>query len=326
MNGPVSRTIEVDNMPMRVMEQGSGPLVLLCHGFPETAHAWRHQLAGLAAAGYHAVAPNLRGMGGSWGPAEVERYTTFDLVSDMVGLLDALGAETAVIVGNDWGATIAWQAALLRPDRFRAVAACGVPMMGRPPVAPTNLFPRTPDALSYILWFQEPGVAEAEFERDPRLTLRRILCAASGEAGPRLPGDGTPNPFGMVVPAEGLLQPLPDPDRLPPWLTEADLDLDADAFGRSGFRGALNLYRNLDRNWMLQRALAGARVTVPALFVAGERDPGMSMPGMDRIVGDMPALVPGLRRTMILPACGHWVPQERPDEVTSALIEFMAAL
>ena len=182
--GARQRIVEANGFRMRVTEQGEGPVVLLCHGFPETAGSWRNQLPALAAAGYRAVAPDLRGFGGTDGPADAGQYTILHLVGDMVALLDALQVSRAVVVGNDWGATLAWPSAPLQPDRFRAVAALGVPMMGQPPRPPTELFPRTDDALFYTLYFQEPGVAEAELERDVRTALLKILHAASGDAGP----------------------------------------------------------------------------------------------------------------------------------------------
>ena len=280
----------------------------------------------LAAAGYHAVAPDMRGYGGTARPAGIDQYNLLQLVGDLVGLLDALGAGQAVVVGNDWGATVAWHAALLRPDRFRAVAALSVPMMGQPPVAPTTLFPQTDEALLYTLYFQEPGRAEAELERNVRQSLRKILCAAAGEAGPRQPGDGTPNPFGMVSRQTGLLAPLPDPETLPSWLTEADLDVYAAAFTATGFAGGLNYYRNLDRNRELLLAFQGLPVAVPALFLIGQRDVGLSIPGMREIIADMPRLVPQLRPTVELADAGHWLQQERPDEVNEALLAFLRSL
>ncbi|MCX5567984.1 alpha/beta fold hydrolase [Kaistia nematophila] len=316
------RFIEANGIRINIAEQGEGPLVLLCHGFPETSHAWRHQVAALAAAGFHVVAPDMRGYGETDSPADPEAFTLFHLVGDMIGILDALGAPTAIIAGNDWGASVAWQAALMRPDRFRGVVAIGVPMMGQPPVPPTRIFPQTAEALFYTLYFQEPGVAEAEFERDVPTTLRKLLYAASGDAGPRVPGDGTPNPFGMVSRKDGLLAPLPLPNGLPNWLTEADLQAFVAAFARSGFRGGLNYYRNLDRNWALQAALKGRTVDIPALYVVGDRDVGLSMPGMRDIIAAMPTLVPGLEPPLFLEACGHWAPQESPERVSAAIIEF----
>jgi pimeloyl-ACP methyl ester carboxylesterase len=326
MNNRHHRTIEAQGLRMHLREQGEGPTVLLCHGFPETSHAWRHQLPALAAAGFRAVAPDLRGYGGTASPAGIDQYNLLQLVGDLVGLLDALGVEQAVVVGNDWGATVAWHAALLRPDRFRAVVALSVPMMGQPPVAPTSLFPQTEAALLYTLYFQPPGVAEAEFEAQVRQTLRKILFAASGEAGPRQPGDATPNPFGMVSRQQGLLAPLPEPTTLPGWLTEADLDTYTAAFTTSGFAGGLNYYRNLDRNRELLAPFHGLPVAVPALFLIGQRDVGLSIPGMREIIAAMPGLVPHLRPVVEVPDAGHWLQQERPVEVNNSLIAFLQSL
>src|ERR1700745_2944528 len=175
MAGVTHRTLETNGIRMHVAEQGSGPLVVLCHGFPESWYSWRHQLPALAAAGFHAVAPDMRGYGRTDGPDVIDQYTLLHLVGDMVGLLDALGAESAVIAGHDWGAPVAWHAALLRPDRFRAVIGLSVPLRPRGRVRPTTVMHRTDDAIFYQLYFQTPGVAEAELERDPRRALRSVL-------------------------------------------------------------------------------------------------------------------------------------------------------
>lgn len=320
------RTIDARGSTLSFLDAGRGPLVLLCHGFPETAHAWRHQIAALATAGFRAIAPDLRGYGDSLQPDAIDAYTVLHAVGDMVGLLDALGVPQAAIVGGDWGATVAWQAALMRPDRFHAVAALGVPFMESAPMPPTRLFPSLDHALFYTLYFQEPGVAERELERDTRTSLRKLYFSASGDAGPRRPGDDTPNPFGMVMRSQGLLGALPDLDKLPAWLTEADLDIYTAAFERSGFRGGLNYYRNLDRNGELQRSLQGVQVTVPALFAVGERDAGLQIPGMDAIIAAMPRLAPNLRDSIVVPGAGHWLQQESPDAVNRALFDFLDAL
>lgn len=319
------RQVDVNGIHLHITEQGEGPLVLHCHGFPETSYAWRHQQRALAEAGYRAVAPDLRGYGRSDRPEDIAAYTTLDVVGDLVALLDALDERTAVIVGGDWGATVAWQAAQLRPDRFRAVVALGVPLMGRAPMVPSTLFPQTPDAQFYTHYFSNPGVAEQEFERDVAATLRKIYFAASGDAGPR-DDPHTPNPFGMVARGGGLLDALPDPHPLPAWLSPDDLSVFADSFARSGFRGGLNYYRNLDRNWEVQRAFEGVTVNVPALFLIGERDTGRAIPGMDDIIAAMPLLAPGLRGSKVIPGAGHWLQQEAPEAVTEALLEFLKTL
>src|SRR5499433_2667521 len=201
------RTIETNGIHMHLAEQGEGPLVVLCHGFPESWYSWRHQLQALGEAGFHAVAPDMRGYGGTDRPEAIDQYTLLHLVGDMVGLLDALGAEQAVIAGHDWGAPVAWLAALLRPDRFRGVIGLSVPFLPRGPVRPTTVMPQTDDAVFYQLYFQTPGVAEAEFERDLRLTFRSILSSISGDA-PRRDGDGA---VGMVPRRGGFLNQMADP-------------------------------------------------------------------------------------------------------------------
>lgn len=313
------RTVEMNDIRMHVAEEGSGPVVVLCHGFPESWYSWRHQLPALAAAGFHAVAPDMRGYGGTDAPAEIERYTLFHLVGDMVGLLDALGAETAVIVGHDWGAPVAWHAALLRPDRFRAVVALSVPYRPRGPVPPTTLMPQTDDAMFYQLYFQTPGVAEAELARDVRGALRRLLFSASGDAPPHSGGAGV----GMVPKRGGFLEQTRPPDALPPWISEADIDVFAGEFARTGFRGGLNWYRNIDRNWELLAPFAGAHVLPPALYIAGDRDLVVSFRGMDQLIPNLSTFVPNLIRTLMLPGCGHWTQQERPTEVNEAIVEFL---
>lgn len=317
-----TRDVNVNGIRLHVTAQGKGPLVLLCHGFPETSHVWRHQLPALAQAGFRAVAPDLRGYGGSECPPDVAAFTMMDVIGDLVALVASEHAKEAVIVGGDWGANIAWLAAQLRPDVFRAVAALGVPMMRRAPVTPSRLFPRTESAVFYTHYFNEPGLAEREFEQDVSATLRAIYFAASGQAGPR-DDPRTPNPFGMVANGQGLLDSLPIPAELPPWLTQSDLDAFVRSFKISGFRGGLNYYRNLDRNWALQAALDGKNVDVPALFLVGERDTGLTIPGMGQIIEAMPDLVPQLRAIKMIPGAGHWLQQEAPQEVNEALVDFL---
>jgi len=324
MNELSHRTIEANGTHLHIAEQGRGPLVLLCHGFPESWYSWRHQLRALAQGGFHAVAPDMRGYGHTDHPAEVERYSLLHLVGDMVGLLDALGEDSAAIAGHDWGAPVAWHAALMRPDRFRAVIGLSVPYRPRGSAPPTTLMPRTNDASFYQLYFQIPSVAEAELERDVRLSLRKILYSASGDGPPRSPSAGAG--VAMVARSGGLLTHMLNPDILPAWLTEADLDFYSEQFAHSGFRGGLNWYRNIDRNWELLAAFAGASVTVPALYIAGDRDVVVSFPGMNQVIAGLSRFVPKLRGTMMLKGCGHWTQQERPNEVSTAMIDFLRGL
>jgi pimeloyl-ACP methyl ester carboxylesterase len=319
------RTVETNGIRMYLAEQGTGPLVVLCHGFPESWYSWRHQLPALAEAGFHVVAPDMRGYGRTDRPEAIDQYTLLHLVGDMVGLLDALGAEQAVIAGHDWGAPVAWHAALLRPDRFRGVIGLSVPYRPRTGVRPSTVMPQSEGAVFYQLYFQTPGVAEAELERDVRHTIRGIVYSISGDAPPG--GSVTaPGGVGMVDRERGLLAGMVNPASLPSWLTEADVDFYAAEFTRTGFRGGLNWYRNIDRNWELLAPFAGARVIVPALSIAGDRDIVLAFAGMDEAIKNLPMAVPQLRGTVILPGCGHWTQQERAAEVNTAMIDFLRRL
>jgi pimeloyl-ACP methyl ester carboxylesterase len=309
------RSLEANGIRMHIAEQGAGPLVLLCHGFPETWYSWRHQLPALAAAGYRVVAPDMRGFGQTDRPEDPAQYTQLHLAGDMVGLLDALGVAEAVIVGHDWGAPVAWTCALARPDRFRAVAALSVPYLSRSVVRPTDgLRVQAGDTFAYMLYFQKPGVAEAELEADVRSTIRRILYWGSGESPGRPPKPRTAR----------FLDLMDEPATLPAWVNEADVDAYASEFARTGFTGGLNWYRNLDRTWELMAAYTGAKITVPALYVAGDRD--LVYVRWKAAVEHLSQSVPGLTRAVILPGCGHWTQQERPQAVNAELIGFLNEL
>ncbi len=317
------RIVETSGIRMHLAEAGAGPLVVMCHGFPESWYSWRHQLSALAEAGYHAVAPDMRGYGQTDRPEAIDQYTLLHLVGDIVGLVAALGEPSAVVAGHDWGAPVAWHAALMRPDLFRGVIALSVPFRPRGSVRPTTMMPQTPDAQFYQLYFQEPGVAEAELERDTAVSMRSFLFGGLGDAargGARLPP-------GMVPRGGGFLDHYSKvPETLPGWMTEADVDFYAAEFKRTGFRGGLNWYRNIDRNWELLGPFKGAKVTVPALYMAGEQDLVVKFPGADRHIAALRDVVPELRKTIMLPGCGHWTQQERPHEVNAAMLEFLKTL
>jgi pimeloyl-ACP methyl ester carboxylesterase len=316
MSEVAHRTVAANGIDVHIAEQGSGPLVLLLHGFPELWYSWRHQLPALAAAGFHAVAPDLRGYGRTDAPQPVEAYSMRNMTADAAGILDALGVETAVVAGHDWGAPIAWHCTLMYPERFSAVVALSVPYTPRASSPPLQALKRVfADRFFYILYFQEPGRAESELEADVRKSMRTILYDWSGDA-----------PEGAAVarkPKDArLFDDAPEAKRLPPWLSEADLDYYVSEFRRTGFRGGLNRYRNMDRDWEELPHLAGAVVQQPALFVVGERDPVLGFMRTDA----MKTHVPNLRKTVVVPDCGHWTQQERPAEVNQELIEFLQGL
>jgi pimeloyl-ACP methyl ester carboxylesterase len=318
IEGVSRRTVDVGALTMHIAEAGTGPLVLLLHGFPECWYSWRHQLTALARAGYHAVAPDQRGYGRTGGPAEPDQYTMLHLTGDVIGLMDALGEETAVVAGHDWGAPVAWNTALLRPDRVSGVIGLSVPYLPRGSSPPVETLRAVYTDGFYICYFQRPGVADAELSRDPRATFRRLLYAASGDG----PGGGIP-----VVPAGGgFLDICPEPPVLPGWLTEDDIDVFVAEFALSGFTGPLNWYRNLDLSWELMAAWKHAHVTVPALYLAGDRDAVVSFSGGRPMLASMREVVPRLADARLLAGCGHWTQQERPHEVSDAMIDFMAGL
>ena len=263
----------------------------------------------------------MRGYGQTDKPEAIDQYTLLHLTGDMVGLVEALGFKEAVIVGHDWGAPVAWHSALFRPDKFKGVVGLSVPFRPRLDVAPTTLMPQTDDAIFYQLYFQEPGVAEAEFERDPKRTISMALLGLSGNS---MPGTGA---VGMVPRNGGWLDAIaPLVGKLPAEITEDNIDFYANEYKRTGFRGGLNWYRNADRNWSLLVPWAGAKVTIPALYVAGDRDLVIRFPGADKLIANLGQFVPQLRKTIMLPDCGHWTQQERPEEVNIALVRFLKEL
>jgi pimeloyl-ACP methyl ester carboxylesterase len=311
------RFVETNRVKLHIAEAGSGPLVLMAHGWPESWYSWRHQLPALADAGYHAVAPDQRGYGQSDRPEAVEEYDVFRLVGDLVGLVQAFGKESAVLVGHDWGAILTWYAALLRPDVFPAVAVLSVPYLPRGPVKPTDNFRALAGEREfYILRFQQPGRPEAEVDAHARRFLTGVLYSASGDAKP---GEEWKFLFPMN---ETLLDTGVVPDKLPAWLKQEDLDYFVAEFERTGFGGGFNWYRNFDRNWEQTPFLDGALVRQPALFMIGDRDPVYQMTG--GAVDAMTQSVPGLTASIVLKGCGHWTQQERPDEVNQALLGFLA--
>ena len=315
------RVIESNGIKMHLAEQGDGPLVVLCHGFPELWYSWRHQITALAEAGYHAVAPDQRGYGQTDRPAAIEDYHVFELTADMVGLVDALGEERAVIVGHDWGAVVAWHCALLRPDVFSAVALLSVPYLQRSwadPRPTERMKQLAGERHFYQLYFQEPGKAETELEADVRKSMHMLLYSASGDASPE---DRWRFLFSK---SEKFLDTGVAPELLPAWLTEADLDFLVSEFERTGFRGGLNWYRNLDGLWKLAPFLSGAKIRQPSLFIAGELDAVIAMYRL--AFEDLEQTMPSLEKKVLLPGAGHWIQQERPAAVNELLLQFLAAL
>lgn len=313
--------VKANGINIAYQDQGSGPALLLCHGWPELGHSWRKQMPALVAAGYRVIVPDMRGFGGTEAPAAVEDYTILHLVGDQVALLDALGIDHCTIIGHDWGAPVAWHAALMRPDRFRAVAGLAVPWSPRGPHGSLVGMARAQGLHRfYMVYFQDEGVAEADLGADPYETHRRLLVGASGAAAAS--GKGWP----LVIPeGQGLVETCPPVDTLPDWLSEEDLQVYARTYAATGYRGGLNWYRNLDRNWVLTAPWHGAPITVPACFIAGTLDGVLRMPGMDKALKAMEGKTcTDFRGTTLIDGAGHWVQQEAPGAVNEALLRFLA--
>ena len=311
-----TRTVTTNGVRLRVTEAGEpgAPVVVLCHGFPELAFSWRHQVRALADAGYHVLAPDQRGYGGSERPAAVDAYTVTELSADVVGLLDDVGAEQAALVGHDFGAVVAWTAPLLHPDRFFAVAGLSLPPVPRPKVPTTRAFRRIfGDNFFYILYFQKTGPADDELGQDPATTLRRLFATA--------PAGDEAAALRMLAPGpEGFLDRIPEPGGLPEWISEEDFEVYVDEFTRTGFTAPLNWYRCFDRNWELTAETQAATIDAPALFVGGTADATLAYTPRHRAR----EVVTGPYREVMIEGAGHWLTEERPHDINRVLVDFLA--
>ena len=312
------RLVETNGVQLRVIDAGdrNAPVVVLAHGFPELAYSWRHQIPALTEAGYRVLAPDQRGYGGSSKPGTVEAYNIVELSADIVGLLDDVGAERAVIVGHDFGGGVAWGAPLLHPDRFAGVVALSVPPVARPKVTTTQAFRRVfGDNFFYVLYFQEPGPADAELNRDPATTLRKLM-------GPLTPTDEGAAQRMLQSGPEGFLDRLPEPGGLPDWISRDEFDHYVTEFTRNGFTAPLNWYRCFDRNWELTATTPAATIDAPSLFIGGAADPTLAYTPRHRVR----EVVSGDYREVMIEGAGHWLQQERPAEVNETLLDFLSRL
>ena len=314
--------VETNGVTLRCAIEGSGPLVIMVHGFPELWYSWRHQIRPVADAGFKVVAPDVRGYGESDKPHPVAAYDMVSLTGDIVGLIDALGENQAILVGHDWGAPICWNTAALHPERIAAVAGLSVPFFQRGP-APSlenwrNLYG---NGFFYQLYFETEGVAEAAFEADVRTALRKLYYTISGD------GEHAPlHSLSAPEPIDDVVGTMVDPHPFPSWMTEADLDYFTTAFERGGFRGPLNRYRAQERDWELLPQLSRLQVHQPSTFIAGALDPVRTfVPGVDLYAG-AGANCTDFRGSTIIDGKGHWIQQEAPDEVTGALLGFLDEL
>jgi pimeloyl-ACP methyl ester carboxylesterase len=314
--------IEANGIQLRAVVEGEGPLVILVHGWPESWYSYRHQLDPLIAAGFRVAAIDVRGYGGSDKPEAIEAYSLSQLAADVAGVIEALGGGPAVLVGHDWGAPIVWTTSILYRQHVRAVVGMSVPFLGRPRRPILEIYREIyADRFFYQLYFQEPGVAERELEADIALTLRKAYYMASGNL--------RDDELGLInrKPKDAkFLDCIPDPSPLPSWLTKEDLDYYTEQFRAGGFRGPINRYRNTERDWEELPQLGTEKITQPALFLAGAKDPVLHfVPGrnlfdmLDRFYLD-------LRKKVLIAGAGHWVQQQAPEEVNRELLGFLAQL
>ena len=301
---------------MHIAEAGEGPAVVFCHGFPELWYSWRHQLPAVAEAGFRAIAPDMRGYGGTDAPPNAESYTQELICADMVALLDALEIESAVFVGHDWGGAVVWNMAKHHPDRCNAVAGINTPAGRRPPINPLEAMKMDPGRFDYQLYFQDEGVAEAELGGNVRRTMTLMLRTSKPED--RLDVIGMTS---GVRDRGGLLVGLPDDAERSIMLSEEDLQVFVDAFEQTGYGGGLNWYRNHGRNWEWDAVTEGQDITQPALMVTAGKD-GVLLPSMSEGMEDW---IPNLSRGHI-EECGHWTQQEEPEELNRILVEWLKSL
>ena len=306
---------EEDRLSLSVHEGGTGPAVVLCHGFPELAHSWRSQYQPLVDAGFHAIVPDQRGYGASDSPVGSDLYDMEHLTADMIHLLDALDVEKAVFAGHDWGGFVAWAMPILHPDRTAGVIGVNTPYLPRPPIPPTQALSLAVGGATekmYILWFQEPGVAEGVLDKNPRLVFEKLMRRA---APPE-------EMLARVAERGGDMNPFRELELIPEsgetLLSPADLDFYTRAFSRSGFRGGVSWYRNLDRNWTRHPEIGVRKIDHPALMVTAEWDMALQ----PALAEDMPSRCNDLE-TVMIPQCGHWTQQEKPDELNRIMIDWL---
>ncbi len=320
MSTETTRTLEVNGIDLSITEQGSGDPVILCHGFPGLGYSWRHQLPAIAGAGWHAIAPDMRGYGRSSRPAGVSAYDRATTVADMEGLLDALGVERAVFAGHDFGAHLVWDLARWIPERIAGLIQLSVPLTPRAPMRPNDISAfLARDHFFHMHYFQQPGVADEELDTNVDEFLRRVFWALSDT-------DRYLSCWEHPTANNGYLDVLPPAPPLPwEWLSVDEFQYYVDEFTRTGFTGGLNWYRAADLVWEQNADLHDKPVLAPTVFIAGDRDPVLAMMGRDPLAA-MTALVPDLRNVELIPGAGHFVQMQEPDRVNAAIVEFLDAL
>jgi pimeloyl-ACP methyl ester carboxylesterase len=293
-----SRQLSTNGIDLKVVEHGDGPLVVLCHGFPELAFSWRHQVFALAEAGYRVVVPDMRGYGGSSRPDSADSYDSLTIAADLVGILDDLQIQQAIFVGHDWGASAVWNLALAHPERVSGVAGLSVPITPRPPAPPVSILRRRLGDDFYMVWFQEAGLADPILNANVRHTLL---------------ADGTHA-------SDWAFDSVEEPPR--PFMSEEELHVFVRTFKETGFTGGLNYYRAMDRSWELTESFAGRTIDCPSLFLTGSLDPVATFIPTQRLT----TVLTDLRELVVLDGAGHLVQQERPAEVNQVLLRFIESI
>ncbi|KQY54391.1 hydrolase [Nocardioides sp. Root151] len=311
------RLVDVGEIRMRVLEQGTGPAVVMCHGFPGLAHSWRHQLPVIAATGHRAIAVDMRGYGGTDRPTNPAAYSRTHTVADLVGLLDALAIDDAVFIGHDFGAGLVWDLPQWASGRVRGLFQLSVPRADTSPMRPSAAYARVATQhFFHMHYFQQPGKADAELDADPAGFLSRVFWALSG-------GYRYADIFEHTSEGNGYLDVLPTAPRLPwPWLSEEEFGHYVQEFTRTGFTGGLNWYRAADHVWAEKQERPDEPITLPVLFVTGDRDPVRQITGAGSMDA-MRASVPGLLGVHVIPGAGHFVQMEAPAQVNDLLVDFL---
>lgn len=315
----VSRSIKTDELTLQIQDAGEGPLVILLHGFPDLSIGWQHQIKALAEAGYHAVAPDLRGYGGTGGPQTASAYSIFSLVGDVVALVEALGETRAVVIGHDWGAALAWHCALLRPDMFHAVMALSVPFQPRRTKGPPTevmryLSQKRGEGLLYMAAFADPD-AHVIMDADPEAALRKMFWSFDGATADE------DRASGFIPDGQDFLSAIPDSATVPPWMSDDHFQRYVAAFRAGGFERPVHWYRKIDANWQRTRWLQGRKIAVPACFMVGSNDPVRQYAGQHE--AELREWVPDLRGMTVVPGAGHWINQEQPEVVNAAILGFL---
>ncbi len=310
---PKPHYIKTNGINMAVFEQGTGPAIVLLHGFPELAFSWRHQLPALAAAGFRAIAPDQRGYGLTEAPPDVEDYPAEQLIADVHGLLDALELETATFIGHNWGALVLWTMAILAPERIERLVILNIPHSPRPPVDPIQIFRQRFGDDFYIVNFQDSEEADHAFAEDPGHFFDMMMRKnqVSREEFDKLPPE---------MKSLSLLQVMARHESSgEPLLTDAERDFFANAFAKSGFTGPINWYRNWTRNWERLDGIDHT-IDIPTLFIGAVDDVIISP---EHIAGMKP-LVTDLQIHMLEP-CGHWSQQEQPERVNELILNWLGS-